>query len=189
MPIDDEPPSGAHADSIGRQAPPDAKRPAGFVASAIHAARLGVMAGRVSLVLVGLICALLGPGRRVHPEPRLRVHDVGHRRHRGARLRRRVNRRGLGIGDCPQVARAAARTAAGAAPTGRALRHRRRNALRAGDGGNELWQQLLIWGTQGRTPLRRELDVQQAWELAADGRKLSRPDLDPMEVGPVRPEV
>jgi membrane protein implicated in regulation of membrane protease activity len=57
MPIDDEPPSGAHADSIGRQAPPDAKRPAGFVASAIHAARLGVMAGGVSLVLVGLICA------------------------------------------------------------------------------------------------------------------------------------
>jgi hypothetical protein len=32
-------------------------------------------------------------------------------------------------------------------------------------------------GASGRTPLRRELDVQQAWELAADGRKLPRPDL------------
>jgi hypothetical protein len=44
-------------------------------------------------------------------------------------------------------------------------------------GGNELWQELLIWATRGPTPLRRELDVQQAWELATDGRKLSRPDL------------
>jgi hypothetical protein len=44
-------------------------------------------------------------------------------------------------------------------------------------GGNHLWQQLFIWGTRGSTPLRRELDVRQAYELATDGQKLSRPDL------------
>jgi hypothetical protein len=44
-------------------------------------------------------------------------------------------------------------------------------------GGSELWQKLIIWGTRGPTPLRREFDVYEAWELASDGGKLSRPDL------------
>jgi hypothetical protein len=85
------------------------------------------MAGGVSLVLVGLICAFwvlvgecsLSDGFAFTMFFTVVIAVLV--------LRRRVDRRGVGIGARPQVARAAARTASGAPSKGRVLRHRRRS--------------------------------------------------------------